>query len=816
MKLSVKTFISFAAVFPAALSFAADAPAPAPAQPPAETFASVMAEAQNFRREKKTDDAVAKATHAIELADKPDDKAQGYWFIADNYWSERKPDSRQEENLLKALAVEGISPAKRQFLVKDIVNKYYRNKGDEGFAKAKELVESTLAMPAMSNALARIDLTSTLANLEFRHFKVDDAEKRLADLEKLPGLTKQNLCDIYFARANLAKQKKDYAEATKQYARIHADTAAPGGNRFNAFNAAAGLLSEDRKFDEVIALATKYMAETSFVARAKEASLTKILVPAYIAKNNFKAANAAVDALGKIQVQDAWTKKENTNVYRVLKITTLSASGDLAGAKSFILANAEGIGGWSEVSGFMGKLFARGDYAGVVEVASVYWEGVKHSNWMTLMTLDNNLVAYWRLGNAIGAADFLEARLAAFTNIEEKNKLGYQIVQKFLRNGKRLSKGDIQSVLGKTDGKIAKEALSAAGKLLVRFGRIDEPRLIYDYRQSLFVPHKRNIAAVRYVKNAPTDFGSWQASGLMTEKEKHVCDVKFGKAAAERLVTDVAVIRGDAVNNADNGEIQSAAWFWVCYDEYGIHLLFENCDPRFDEVRTGKIGSTDYEMYFGIGETGPAYQFGVNPTKREFDYCPPWNSPHKFFRLLADYADFSSRPSTHGYATAMNISWELAYHVLPENGTEWPFEMIHWSRNGGLTWGGTDIWQRSNWGHWKFEGMTPQVKTAIRRVLVYKALARYNGEKNIARGGIIGTWKDTELGDPVFYDEVLKPIVEKLDAYAAEADGEMKDETVNRLFKEAVPMWYDFRHYADELRTKYLEDLYTSGSGSSH
>ena len=186
MKANLKSALFCATALSAALSFAADVPAPA--TPPAETFASVMADAQKLRNAKKTDDAVAKAARALELADKPDDKAQGYWFIADNYWSDRKPDSRQEENLLKALAVEGITIGKRQFLVKDVVNKYYRNKGDEGFAKAKELIESTLAMPATSNAAIRIDLTSTLANLEFRNFKVDDAEKRLADLEKLPGL----------------------------------------------------------------------------------------------------------------------------------------------------------------------------------------------------------------------------------------------------------------------------------------------------------------------------------------------------------------------------------------------------------------------------------------------------------------------------------------------------------------------------------------------------------------------------------------------------------------------------------------------------
>lgn len=802
----MKKCVLFSAALCAALvSFAADEAVTAAA--PAETFDSVMKEAQNLRNGKQRDEAVAKAGRALELAAKPDDKAQAYWFIADNYWSDRKPDVRQEENLLKALAVEGISPAKRQFLVKDIVNKYYRNKGDEGFEKGKALIEETLAMPAISNAAIRIDLTSTLAMREFSRFQVEDAEKRLADLEKLPGLTKQNLCDIYFCRANLAKQKKDYAEAIRQYARIHSDPEANANQRMNAFNSAASLLSEERRYDEIIALATKYMGEPSFAIFAKEANMTKAIVPAYIAKKDYKAAIAATEALLKLDITDNRTKNETENVHRSLKIKVLDAANDLEGAKAHILANAEKVGGWSEVSGFLGKLFDRGDYASTIEVGNVYWAGIRHTNWQVMKSFDNILVSYWRLGKGAEAAEFIERTFSKMERAEEKDKVAYRIIQEFLQNGNKLSKGDLRNILKDVDGKVAKEALSTAGKILVRFGRIDEPKLVYDYRQSLFVPHARNMAAVRYVKNAPTDFGSWQASGLMTEKDKHVCDVKFGKEAAERLITDVAVIRGDAVNASASDE--SAAWFWVCYDEYGIHFLFEHKDPKFQEVLTGKTRSTDYEMYFGIGETGPTYQFGVNPTKREFDYCPAWNSPHKFFRLLADYADFSSRPSKEGYATAMNVSWELAYNCLPENGTEWPFEMIYWSRSGGLTWGGTDIWQRSNWGHWKFEGLNREVKSAIHRVIVYKALARYNAEKNIAGGGIIGTWKDAELGDPDFYEKELKSIVEKLDAYAQEAAGEMTDALADKLFKEAVPGWYDFKFVASEIRTHYLEKQLT-------
>ena len=73
---------------------------------------------------------------------------------------------------------------------------------------------------------------------------------------------------------------------------------------------------------------------------------------------------------------------------------------------------------------------------------------------------------------------------------------------------------------------------------------------------------------------------------------------------------------------------------------------------------------------------------------------------------------------------------------------------------------------------------------------------------------MIGKWKDTELGDPEFYEQCLKPLVEKLDAAAKDAEGEPDDATVLRLFAEVVPQWYDFRYYASELRTKYLSERF--------
>ena len=47
---------------------------------------------------------------------------------------------------------------------------------------------------------------------------------------------------------------------------------------------------------------------------------------------------------------------------------------------------------------------------------------------------------------------------------------------------------------------------------------------------------------------------------------------------------------------------------------------------------------------------------------------------------------------------------------------------------------------------------------------------------------------------------------------AKDAEGEPDDATVERLFRDAVPQWYDFKYFAAELRTKYLSERLTGTS----
>mgnify|MGYP003305517061 CR=1 FL=1 len=79
--------------------------------------------------------------------------------------------------------------------------------------------------------------------------------------------------------------------------------------------------------------------------------------------------------------------------------------------------------------------------------------------------------------------------------------------------------------------KLVRDGIPYGAGLLVEVGFYEEPKMLGEMRQALFVHQPRNIAPVRYVRNAPTDAGSWFASGLMTlEKRPPLGYIPMGTA----------------------------------------------------------------------------------------------------------------------------------------------------------------------------------------------------------------------------------------------------------------------------------------------
>lgn len=125
--------------------------------------------------------------------------------------------------------------------------------------------------------------------------------------------------------------------------------------------------------------------------------------------------------------------------------------------------------------------------------------------------------------------------------------------------------------------------------------------------------------------------------------------------------------------------------------------------------------------------------------------------------------------------------------------------VIPWTRRGGFTWGSGQVHELNRFGRITFKGIDA-IMPQIKRQLVLQAWGSYRKSSP----DIKTFWNDEQRGDRSFEAEVLKPLVEQLEKWGTEVAGDMNDATVNRLFKEAVPLWNEFPFEVSARRSAYL------------
>ena len=758
-----------------------------------ESFAAAYGAANTLRNQKQYDEAVTAADEAIALAATPAEQADALYRKGDIFWSRGRAPDRVESNFLAAIRVEGLSDARRVGIARELVGKCYRDKGENGFVKGTNLVSSLLAEPAMTNLDHRLTLVGQLAELYFSHGDVDAARARLDSFAKTPGLTPAQRGRIAAASANLRRRLCDFDAAIADYARVYGDAALPVNDRMQAFNAAAELRRTVRQDETTVTEGRKLLADETM--KSKQRDLDAALLEALRHKGDFAAARALAESF----LQSKEPAAARFGAEQLLRVDL--AADDFPRVKQDLARHHAAYSNENALLRETGAVFLdRQDYAAAL---ACFENLARHAPvWVERDAARNRLLCYLHLGRP---ADLVAcvADLSAKQVFNAIDTAGFKILAaRYAKPDQPIDMDAVKAVVRDLVPEQKGTALAWAAQQLVAVGETDAARALYAYRQTLFREPARNTAAVRYVKNAPRDVGSWLSSGLLEDQSgRHDVQQAYGAEEAAFLVTDVMATRrnvGDAEVEADK-----ETYFHVCYDEYGIHLFFVGVDSKFRDVLAGVLGGSGYEMYLASGEGGPPYQWLFDQPKDQLD-IPPWNSPGPFYRRLDDYVTLSSQPVGNGFATAMNFDWALAYDRLPQDGDTWPFELIRWTRGGGVTWGGQQVWQIGNWGRLVFEGLTPDVRHAIRKIIITKALARYQAEREPRRGGRIAIWQDAELGDPAFYAAKVAPLVETLDGYAALVTPGMDGTTIDRLYREAVPLWYDFRYAVDALRADYL------------
>jgi hypothetical protein len=335
---------------------------------------------------------------------------------------------------------------------------------------------------------------------------------------------------------------------------------------------------------------------------------------------------------------------------------------------------------------------------------------------------------------------------------------------------------------------------------------------LYAAYENLLPRHATATIECSFSPDAPFDVGSWLSSPLRKNAPSTAkLDRPYGDNLKLLVETDAATEGRDAAtpSSADTGDTQTN--FHVACDAQGLRLFFDARDAHAQEVVDGLLRGGSFEMYLAPGQHQPYYTFLPRLPDGEISTAPGmFNTmyPNSGFRLPSTEANTlrsSIARTEDGFGLSLFLSWELFYDKLPANGTKWQFEAIRWTRSGGRSFAGSQsVHNRSSWGDILFSNMTPQNLGAIKRAMIFKAVAKYREAQRITNP--VGRWNDAELGDPVFYQSRVAPLLARLDGYASRVNKEMTAQDVETIFAEAVPGWMEIEHRVAALRAQYLEE----------
>lgn len=367
--------------------------------------------------------------------------------------------------------------------------------------------------------------------------------------------------------------------------------------------------------------------------------------------------------------------------------------------------------------------------------------------------------------------------------------------------------------ISKLDNKRKSDAIIKVGRTAVIGGRENAAKVIYSIYERMFIPVPRKSAVIPFHEKPVYGIDSFHAGILGT------LDRKYG-GSMDFLITDVSTgYRGSGIGS-DHGRTAGRSSFSAVCDVNGIHLLFHTADPRAEEVEAKLLDAGSYEIYMSTGINQPYFTFLVDLQSGKITL---WQTTYsnKGYRRVALNDDESFRKehifTADGYKTYLFLGWKTFYDRIPEDDAPWEFEIIHWGRNGGLTWNGVkSVHGRSTWGLLYFR-LTEAQRNMIRKKQIFTARALYEKEKNAGRryNGILSVWKDPELGDPEFYQRILLPHVAELDRYAARVNPRMSDADIADIYEKAVSGWREIAFDVQDMRRRYLENKLMEESESA-
>ncbi len=354
--------------------------------------------------------------------------------------------------------------------------------------------------------------------------------------------------------------------------------------------------------------------------------------------------------------------------------------------------------------------------------------------------------------------------------------------------------------------------LDRVGAFAVSSGNERLARGFADYRKTVkpTLPKKRYVA--RFSARPVGGAGDW--ANLPFKPDEQAFERKFGGKDMSFMTTDVAT--GDRGNAVKGGHAEHPTTVQVVADEWGVHMLLTFYDRRAREFEAGALDAGSYENYIAPGADQPYTCFLCYPKKdaQTYIYSTSYNGPGHRRVEGTNPAKFRNETffTDDSVMNYVGFSWDTFATLVPTRDSEWDLEFIFWGPVQSA-WNGTEsIHGRSTWGKLAFD-FSDADRAKILRAQIFKAANAYKAESNYWKGGVAGGkdalfayWQDEELGDPAFYEAVLKPLRERLDKGLEKVKVGMSDADVAEVAQNYLQEWRDLRFTVDRLRAAYLKE----------
>ncbi len=340
---------------------------------------------------------------------------------------------------------------------------------------------------------------------------------------------------------------------------------------------------------------------------------------------------------------------------------------------------------------------------------------------------------------------------------------------------------------------------------------------LFDLTCSLEIPELKVAYTTRFVDAAPRSAEAALATGVF---EKYPVENRFGAYAVysdncaswhdTEKKKEVKLLKSSSEHphhEADKPGKEGA--LVILHDPAGVHFYIRLNDPEAAKARDGYARGANIEFTIMPGVDCNWHWNNVSARAPEKSYDVEWDSPMPGRKLTGDTIKVDAVSQATCHAFHIFAPWKICYDHLPKKGDTWRFVLcVSWAGQFGSL-GGSSVHEVGRGMVLTFD-MSNSDYAKIRLGTLRQAVGDYQAVRSQWENAEF--WADPHMGDPEFWQQVVKPYLAELDEAAKTVTtGEDLDrKTVDKLCDEHLADFSDFRLMLDAKRAAWLKaKLYT-------